>query len=253
MGNFSEVIQYSWGNDARINVPSLDKDSLKINFADPPYNIGVKYADDLTKDKRNDHEYQCWAEHVIDRMTYYTMPGGTVWWLCPEAHGDFIGPILSKIVGPRVHRVVWYETFAQYQQKSLTADYRFIFCHQKPGGPLTFNPDAIRIPSDWQIKYKDKRANPDGRVPGQVWQVRRLQGTSDDHVDWHKAQLPPELLDRIIRGWSNEDDLVSDAFGGSGNFGLASLRNKRNSYLVEQSPTYCEKIKDRLTQFVHVV
>lgn len=252
MGNFAEVIQHSWGGP-EIFVPKIVDDTVVEYFADPPYNIGVKYADDPTGDRRTLADYKDWVADVMKGMYLSAKPGGTIWWMCPEAHGDFIGPLLSDLIGPRVHRVIWYETFAQYQQKSLTADYRFIFCHQKEGGPLTFNPDAIRIPSDRQIKYKDKRANPDGRVPGQVWQVRRLQGTSDDHVDWHKAQLPPELIDRIIRGWSNEDDLVVDAFGGSGNFGLSALRNKRNSYMVEQSPFYCEKIKERLTQFNPVV
>jgi len=159
---------------------------------------------------------------------------------------DFIPHFLSSYIGTCVYRIVKQETFAQYQQKTLTDDYRMLFCYQKPGGPLVFNPDAIRIPSARQEKYNDKRANPDGRVPGQVWNIRRLQGTSIDHVPWHPAQLPPELLLRIIKGWSNPGDLCLDAFAGSGSFGVACHRTGRNCVMIEQSPLYCENIQNRI-------
>ena len=93
---------------------------------------------------------------------------------------------------------------------------------------------------------KDKRADPRGRVPGQVWDVRRLQGTSKDRVDWHPAQLPPELLARIVLGWSNHGDLVVDGFAGSGNMGAVCKAFGRQFALIEQSPLYCEKIRERL-------
>lgn len=239
-----EVIRHQWEYNKPIRRPT-NAPAAKIVFADPPYNLGKKYDDDPTADARED--YQEWVEWVVYYSSQMLLPGGTFWWVCPEAHGDFIGPLLTRLVGPRLHRVIWYESFAQYQgKKKLTEDYRFIFCHQKPGAIPTFNPDEILIPSDRQEIYKDKRANPDGRVPGQVWKVRRLQGSSNDHVDWHPCQLPPELLERVVKGWSSEGDTVMDAFAGSGNMGLICKANHRNAILVDQSPTYVAKMKERL-------
>lgn len=290
-----QIIKHSWANKPEqattpIFGSGIKPGSVKIAFNDPPYNLGISYADDPTGDRRNIQDYRDWTEGVIREQSELLMPGGTMWWMVPEQHGDFVGRLLTNIIGPRVHRICWYETFAQYQAERLTDDYRFIFCHRKviPGNEntaITFNPNSIRIPSDRQLKYKDKRANPAGRVPGrvwkfenpavqqiidalpielaeqvvkhfpqtevpgQVWKVRRLQGTSDDHVEWHNAQLPPELLDRIIRGWSNEGDVVLDGFAGSGNMGLSAMRNKRTFIGVDQSETYVRKITERLTPF----
>jgi 16S rRNA G966 N2-methylase RsmD len=275
-----KVIQHSWAKDG--NEISIAPNSLDLIFNDPPYNIGKKYKDDPTHDRLADDVYFNWVKFTIHEQTRILRPGGTLWWLCPDAHSDIVGPLLTSLVGPRLYRIVKRETFSQYQQKTLTQDYRLLFCHQKPGGPLTFNPDAIRVPSDRQIKYKDKRADGRGRVPGQTWKfedsamqklidslppelaaqvvaalpkdqvpgqtwkIRRLQGTSDDHVDWHECQLPPELLQRVIKGWSKEGDTLMDGFAGSGNFGLACKLLNRNAYLVDQSASYCKDIEERL-------
>jgi DNA modification methylase len=228
-----QVIQHRWPQP--LSIPPCD-----LIFCDPPYNFGVAYEDDDT----NDHisNYREWMGDTVLRLDTLLRPGGTLWWLCPSAHMDFV-PHAIRSIGLILYRIVKQETFAQYQQKTLTDDYRMLFCCQKSGGPLAFNPGAIRIPSDRQEKYNDPRANPAGRVPGQVWKVRRLQGTSKDHVDWHPCQLPPELLTRVVDGWTNIGDTVLDAFAGSGSMGRVCKALDRNCILVDQSPTYCEKLK----------
>jgi DNA modification methylase len=274
-------------------------------FADPPYNIGVKYADDPSKDKMTLEEYQRFTKQtVLDLMTQ-ARPGATLWWMVPEEHADWVGTILSNLVGPRLYRIVWYESFAQYQgAKGLTKDYRFIFVHEVAhdlSGEVTWNPDDIRIPSARELIYKDKRAggkkklkgkvpgtswefndrasheemaalvvqmlthaeNDDQRremiaaalaaakglslVPGDVWQFRRLQGTSKDRVEWHPAQLPPELLARIVKGWTKPGDLVVDAFAGSGSLAKVCRPLGRRFMGVERSPTYLTKMAEELS------
>lgn len=234
------IIQHSWPNPLKYNLQS----QVDLCFCDPPYNFGINYSNDETKDIR--WNYYSWCRESIKEIVKCLRPGATFWWLCPPAHMDFIGLALTELVGPRLYCIVKRESFAQYQQTKLTEDYRLLYCHVKGDGPLTFNPNSIRIPSDRQLKYKDKRANAEGRVPGQVWDIRRLQGTSDDHVDWHPAQLPPELLDRIILGWSNKNNIVMDAFAGSGSMAVSAKKLERAFIGTEQSQFYVDKIKERL-------
>lgn len=236
-------------------VPGVGLESQRIVFCDPPYNIGVTYMEDETRDNLDPMAYKIWCKMSMHALSRHLMPGGTFWWLCPPAHVDWVGQMLTDMIGPRLYLIVKTETFAQYQKKTLTEDYRFLFCHMKPPEArtvkdwgkdlLTFNPDAIRIQSQRQV-LGDKRADPAGRVPGQVWNIRRLQGTSADHVDWHPCQLAPELLERIVLGWSNEGDSVLDAFAGSGNMGLVCKATKRDFVGIDQSPTYCARMRERL-------
>jgi DNA modification methylase len=222
----------------------LPPESCDLVFADPPYNQGIVYADDPTGDKQIPYNGMC--ADALQNAARLLRPGGTLWWLCPAHHMDWIPYEMSEEQNfIPLYRIVKEETFSQYQDRSLTCDYRMLFVGQKDGGKLTFNPDAIRVQSVRQ-EMGDKRANPHGRVPGQIWKFRRLQGTSRDRVDWHPAQLPPEFLKRIVDGWTNVGDTVIDLFAGSGSMGKVCKATGRNCILVDQSPTYLEKMKQEL-------
>lgn len=83
---------------------------------------------------------------------------------------------------------------------------------------------------------------------GRVWKDRRLQGTSKDRVDWHPMQLPPEQIERIIKGFSRKGDTVLDNFAGSGSSAESALNLGRNFIGVDKSPTYRSKIERRIEQ-----
>lgn len=276
--------------------PLPEGERATVVFADPPYNLGIQYADDPTGDNLDDEAYRELTGMAISDLLGCAKPGATFWWMTPEEHADWTGDMLTRYVGPRLHRIVWHEPFSQYQgDRSLTKDYRFIFCHRMTtrDGVVKFNPDAIRVPSIRQ-QMGDKRANPRGRVPGttwrfasgmsvdqlaedlllrlhddmtdeqrmelvksalttsfqitpsDVWKFRRLQGTSTDRVDWHPCQLPPELLRRIVLGWSDEGDVVLDAFAGSGSMAKVCRSLNRRFVGVDRSPSYVARMAEEL-------
>lgn len=253
-----KIIKHKWP------LPLESVGPVDLIFADPPYDIGVDYDGDETKDKRGEAAYLkfCWT--TSRQLMEMLKPGGTLWWLC-DAKDTMTLTCIAQGTLLYGAPIIWHERFSQYQQKRLTRDYRLLFPIVKPGADPTFNPDDIRIESERQ-KMGDKRADPRGRVPGHVWEfdvpmnlandayelvdsvwrVRRLQGTSNDRVKWHPAQLPPEPLERIVKGWTNKRDIVLDAFAGSGNMGLACQKLSRDCVLVDQSEKYCQGMDERL-------
>ena len=251
--------------------------TASVIFADPPYNFGYKYADDPTEDRMDQDDYHFLMCQVVRHLSLLLKPGGWLFWVCPAGHAKEVRTAIEihgrlRLYGESERSegapIIWYEPFAQYQDKRLTEDYRLIFLarkvHMDEGqeesiytkdhrewkygpwpDPSTFNGDSIRIPSARQM-CGDKRANPKGRVPGMVWQFRRLQGTSKDRMPWHPCQLPPELLDRVVLGFSNPGDLVVDPFVGSGSTMRACMRHGRRFVGFDRSPTYIRKLRRSL-------
>jgi DNA modification methylase len=241
--NNQRISEHDWLADGLPLIAPAD-----LIIADPPYNIGIEYADDPTNDSLDPNSYH---RHLVEKPMSYAYeclePGGTLAWICPAQHGPAVWATLLKL-GFRLHKdapVIWHETFSQYQRHSLTCDYRLIFLAHKRGPLRIENLDAIRIESERQ-RAGDKRANPEGRVPGMVWNIRRLQGTSTSRSGKFPTELPPELLDRLVLGWSRPAHKVMDLFAGSGSCGLSCIRNGRSFQGWERSPTYILEASLRL-------
>jgi len=246
----SGTIIHSWNSDNRMacNSPLWHyvDNPVDLAFADPPYNYSVNYDGDETGDCMPVPDYRYWIAQVMAKLAQTVKDGGMLFWLCPSEDGYWTWDLLRRIGTLMWDRpIIWHERFSQYQKARLTADYRFLF-PVKIGNRLpTFNPNAIREESVRQ-KMNDKRADPDGRVPGHVWTISRLQGNHGSRVDWHPAQLPPLPLARIVKGWTNEDDTVMDAFAGAGSMGVVCKGLGRNFVGIEQSAEYCNKIMARI-------
>lgn len=217
-----------------------------VGFADPPYNQGMEYGGE-SDDAMPDSEYLQYLGGWVQSLSLAVRPGGLVMFLVPERWADETSVLMKEHVGPRYRRVIWHETFAQYNRHDITRGHRHLFMHRVEGGPEIFNPEAIRIPSA-RILMGDKRANPDGRIPDDVWKIRRLQGTSKDRVDWHECQLPPEILERIVRGWTNPGDLIAEQFSGSASLARMANRWGRRYIGVDINPEYVDKGTARIRE-----
>lgn len=83
-------------------------------------------------------------------------------------------------------------------------------------------------------------SNPKGKPPASVWSVstRGLKVPAELGLD-HPAAFPVDLPLRIIAGWSPEDGVVLDPFGGSGTTALAARALGRTGIANDLSLDYC--------------
>jgi site-specific DNA-methyltransferase (adenine-specific) len=65
----------------------------------------------------------------------------------------------------------------------------------------------------------------------------------------HPTQKPVELFEKMIRTYTNKNDLVLDNCAGSGTTAIACLNTNRQFIVMEQEPNYFEKIKKRVGDF----
>jgi len=62
----------------------------------------------------------------------------------------------------------------------------------------------------------------------------------------HPTQKPLELFEKILKEYSNENDLVLDCFSGSGTTAVACHNLKRRFICIEKDKEYYEKSCERL-------
>ena len=78
--------------------------------------------------------------------------------------------------------------------------------------------------------------------------VFKQQGFVTDSKDkrFHPTQKPSELVELLIKEYSNENDIIFDPFMGSGTTGIACIRANRNFIGFELDDKYFEIAKSRI-------
>jgi site-specific DNA-methyltransferase (adenine-specific) len=212
----------------------------KVIFADIPDNLNVDYEG--FKDKTEINTYVKWVEKVID----IGLDNSDIFWLSYNTkYGCFQNQWLLNLE-PR-HRqrffrmFYWRFTFGQHRQTDCAQGLRYLLRLKKEDVPIY--PDAIRVQSARQ-KAGDKRADPRGRVPDDVWEFPRVVGNAKERRKWHPNQHPEALIERILKFSAVPGDTVIDMFAGTGTVHRVAKRLGMNSYSIDISPFYCQKIKE---------
>lgn len=66
---------------------------------------------------------------------------------------------------------------------------------------------------------------------------------------FHPTQKPVKLMEKLIKMYSNENEIVLDCFMGSGSTGVAALKNKRKFLGCEKDEEYFNIAKKRLENY----
>jgi site-specific DNA-methyltransferase (adenine-specific) len=160
--------------------------------------------------------------------------------------------------------VIWYYTFGVHCKTKFTRSHAHLLYFTKDAKNFTFRPETLHVPSARQLIYKDKRANPIGRMPDDTWILRpqdvpegfgpesdtwfvsRVCGTFKERAGWHGCQMPERVLARIINACSNEGDWVIDPFTGSGTTLTVARKLGRKTLGFELSEEYAKRATERL-------
>ena len=207
----------------------------RMIFADPPDNTGMPYKG--FSDFMSAGDYKNFLRHLLVASSRCK-----VFWLSYAA--KYQSTVLCE-VEPMPHRqFIWHYTFGQQGKRDCTPSYRPLLRIWQRG--VGFYPKAIRIPSARQTKYNDKRDNPKGRVPDDVWTFPRVCGTFKERRKWIPNQHPEALLERIVLLSTRKGDTVIDMFAGSGSMLRVCRRLGRNCIGIDISKYYCSQIAKEL-------
>lgn len=253
-----------YNSDSIDFLKTLESNSIDLIFADPPYNIKKAKWDHFSSQK----EYLDWTLQWIKECQRILKKTGSLY-VC--GFSEILADI-KYIASPYFDNCKWLIWF--YRNKANLGNdwgrsHESILNFRK-SNEFIFNIDEIRIPynehttkypkrtqstsSQYSSRKKEKyewEPNPLGAKPKDVLEIPTISNGSWEKFP-HETQKPVELLRKIILSSSNEDSCILDPFGGSGTTYAVAEAYKRKWIGVEREENYCEIIKNRLTDKVHI-
>lgn len=195
--------------------------SINLIFADPPYNIGKDFGNNIDK-WDNIHEYIEWCKEWIDECFRILKDDGTMYFMTATQYMPYLDIYVSERYNV-LARIIWaYDSSGVQSKKIYGSLYEPILMVNKSSkNKYIFNYEDILVEAKTGAKRKliDYRKTPPQpyntkKVPGNVWDFSRVRYKMEEYEN-HPTQKPEELLKRIILASSNVGDIVLDPFSGS--------------------------------------
>jgi DNA modification methylase len=252
--------------DCVAGINGLPAGCMDLAFADPPFNIGYEY--DVYDDRKEREHYLDWSRQWVSAVHRVLKPSGTFWLAIGDEYAAEL-KLLSQEIGFHCRSwVIWYYTFGVNCKKKFSRSHVHLFHFVKDPKEFTFRAGERenRILSARQLVYNDNRANPHGRLADDTWILRpqdmvdcftpgedtwyfpRVAGTFKEREGFHGCQMPEQLLGRIIRLCSREDERVLDPFAGSATTLVVAQKLGRFYLGFELSEEYVSRGRDRLSR-----
>jgi site-specific DNA-methyltransferase (adenine-specific)/modification methylase len=239
----------------------IDKDSIALIYADPPYNLsgkplslinnktgGAFYKMNEDWDTWNYDEYVKFTERWIKKCWDILKPNGSLYVSCTH-HNLAEIVVEAKKIGLKLNNIItWYKTNAMpsITKRTFTHSTEFVCWFVKGKG--------------WKYNYFQlKEWNPQRTKEGESKQLRdfinfielpivqgqeRVKGSNGRAL--HPTQKPEKLVELIILASSDKDDLVLDPFFGTGTTGIVAARLGRKWIGIEANKKYYDVANKRI-------
>jgi adenine-specific DNA-methyltransferase len=225
-----------------------------LTITSPPYNIGKEYERPLPIG-----EYVEWCGAWMTQIHRLTRAHGAFWLnvgyvSLPERAKAIPLPYLLWDRCPfyLLQEVVWNYGAGVAARSFLSPRNEKFLWFVKDPDHYTFNLDDIRDPDvkyPMQKKNGKLRCNTIGKNPSDVWQIAKVTSGTDRASPErapHPAQFPLDLIERIVKGFSNRGNAVLDPFIGSGSTAESCIRQGRPVIGFEIRRDYCDFAAKRL-------
>jgi adenine-specific DNA-methyltransferase len=253
---FSSPNCLSYNMDCLEGMTALQKGAINLAITSPPYNIGKEYESAMEIE-----EYIGWCSTWLQQVARLIADNGAFWlnlgYIPIGDRGKAIPiPYLlwDKIPMFLQQEVVWNYGAGVAGKRFFSPRNEKFLWYLKNSDSYTFNLDQIRDPN---VKYPNQKkngkikVNPIGKNPSDVWEFPKVTsgaGRASKERTPHPAQFPIAVIDRIILGCSNPNDLIMDPFLGSGTTAAVAIRRGRYCVGFEIRKDYCDIACERLSR-----
>lgn len=210
-----------------------------VIFADPPDGISLSYNE--YNDRISDERYRQLVFRWVRTFCAYS----SCVWLSFNTKRllDFAAAVdkYAACYDMEFKACVQTFTFGQHNHRDWGNNHRPLW-RLKHADHVLY-PDNTRVPS-WRQLNGDKRADPRGRVPGDVLDIPRVTGNSKQRRSYHPTQLNEKLVEQCLLLTTPPGGKVLDPFGGTGTTLRVCQRLGIECDLIELDSMYCAKLRE---------
>lgn len=218
--SFSTNYGTMYQGDCLSLMDDLEKETIDLIFADPPFNLNKVYESGID-DKKDKDEYLSWTEAWVLKCVDLLKEGGALFiWNLPHWN-SYIAGILNQYLTFRHWIAVDIKYSLPIKNKLYPSHYSLLY-YIKGEKPRVFNEQRLPLKHCRYCGgdihdyggYKDK-LNINGINLTDVWyDIPPVRHSKYKTRDGNELSL--KLLERVISIASQKGDIVFDPFGGSG-------------------------------------
>jgi len=229
---------------------TIPDNSVDLILTDPPYFIGFDGGKGWDSKWKNDREYiqWCisWTKECIrvlkdERMLVVWGTLKTEAFLLYKLALNRMQPLVSQ------NEIIWSYNWGGRSKDNFARKHEYAWCYSK-GKKFLFNGDDVRVDRKVSKNMRTGQDYTKGTIPTCIWE-KNNHTTSVDYCGWHPTTKNIEILERIIRAYSNENDLVLDIFMGSGSTAIACKLSNRDYIGCELDSDYITKARKRIKSY----
>lgn len=212
---------------------------IDLLIADPPYNLGKDYGNNL--DQKAWHEYEAFTRSWLAQAVRLLKPTGSIYVFMGVRFISRLFLLLEEEFELNFNGwITWHYTQGMGRKSGFSPRHEDILYFTR-SQDFTFNLDEVRVPQ----KYYRERNNMAGANPGDVWTFSHVHYCSAER-EAHPTQKPEALLERIIKASSQPGDVVLDPFVGSGTTCRVAQVLGRAWFGIDINPEYISMSQTRL-------
>lgn len=235
-----------FNEDVASLLPRLPDESVDCIFADPDYNVGIRYNSKSHKKAFN--EYIDWLAALSHQFYRVLKPDGNLFIINYPKNNAYLRVRLLDDLFHAIYEYVWtYNTnIGQHPRHFTTAHRSILHCTKSPTNKFFKDNVAqpYQNPTDRRIQH-NLAAGSKGRMP-YSWVYANLVKNVSKEKTVHSCQIPQTLSELLIAASTEVGDLVLIPFGGSGAEISVCLKLNRKFVSAEIDRAYYEMILDRI-------
>lgn len=237
----------------------LPDNSVDHCITDPPYNISgyngkkkigwLKSNKLWTEDKKFSKIEEKWDSFENDDYEEFTKQWLTEIFRIVNPNGNLIifgtyhniykiGYLLQKFDRKIINSIVWYKrnAFPNITQRMLCESTEHIIWAVN---------NSQKDAKKWVFNYQVLKEFNNGKQLRNVWDVP-MTSVSEKEFGKHPSQKPKEVINRLILGCSNEEEIILDPFLGSGTVAMVAKYHNRKYIGIDNNPDYIDLAKKRI-------